>query len=634
MPRSSTTSLPYRPALDGIRAFAVLGVVFYHLQMSWAVGGYLGVETFFVISGYLITSLLLRDYRLYGRLDLKRFWLRRARRLWPALWALLLGTFVLSITVSPASLPRFLQDLPAAVFYYTNWQYIWQHIPYFERYAHPPLLQHLWSLAVEEQFYLVWPFLLWGLLSLSRRPAKPRTAFLWPALAILGLAAASAAWMGWNFHITGDSARAYYGTDMRAAGFLLGGALAWVWPLRTREVIPRWASRSALWLGLIGLANTLWIYAKVHEFTPWLYPWGFVWTSVSTLLMIFPSTIPGIWERLIGHPVLRWIGTRSYAIYLWHWPLIALFRPGAECRWPLALCALGHLSLTFLLAEWSYRTIETPIRRQGFRAWWHSLASRRWQLAAWPALLGAVIFFIAWRPWNPPTLPPAALATTRTSTPSPQPAVALLPSPTALATPLTATPHPTPMPSQEPRATILPTASPTPSPTPRWTCYVTLLGDSVMARTYSTWMAHNNLYYQFYMDAKPKRLPTELLDLIPKLHKQGHLYHTVVLHIGTNALPSTTTLNSIMRQLVRFGAHKVYILNIRRPVGLGKPGQQKPCSNRGSMAPSHISRLAHRGQSPPAVVLRRRRSSHRRRRTSLCQSHLERDPTTRLRAVV
>ena len=566
---SSSSSLPYRPALDGIRAFAVLGVLFYHLQLPWAVGGYLGVETFFVISGYLITSLLLRDYRLHGRLDLKRFWLRRARRLWPALWALLLGTFGLIIVLSPASLPRFLQDLPAAVFYYTNWLYIWQHIPYFERYAHPPVLQHLWSLAVEEQFYLLWPFLLWGLHRFFARTARKGSVSLGTALVTLGLAAASAAWMGWEFHTTADSARAYYGTDMRAAGFLLGGALAWVWPLRAREVIPSWVSRVAPWLGIIGLGSTLWIYAKVHEFTLWLYPWGFVWTAVSTLLMIFPSTIPGVWESLIGHPLLRWVGTRSYAIYLWHWPLIALFRPGAECRWPLTFCALGHLALTFLLAEWSYRVLETPIRRQGFRAWWRSLASRRWQLAAWPALLAAAMLFIAWRPWNHAAAASTSLAASATAmpSPSPPPAIALQPSPTSPAAFFTATPLPSSALTQEASATVLPDPTPSPSPTPAWTCYVTLLGDSVMARTYSTWMSHNNLYYQFYMDAQPKRLPTDLLDVIATLHRQGRLYHTVVLHIGTNALPNPRTLDGIMHQLVRLGVRKVYILNIRRPVG-------------------------------------------------------------------
>ena len=203
----NSPKLPYSSGLDGLRAIAVMAVLFYHLQFPWALGGYFGVETFILISGYLITSLLLEDYRANGRINLKEFWLRRIRRLWPALWLLLAGVVPLAYTLAPQSVQRLREDVPAAIFYITNWLYIWREIPYFERHASPPLLQHLWSLAMEEQFYLFWPLLLWASLRLwkTRRGAfHSKRWILFP----LALAALSAGWMGHIMSTTGDTSRA------------------------------------------------------------------------------------------------------------------------------------------------------------------------------------------------------------------------------------------------------------------------------------------------------------------------------------------------------------------------------------------------------------------------------------------
>ncbi len=254
------------PGLDGLRAIAVGAVFLYHVGFPWAAGGFLGVETFFVLSGYLITSLLLVDYRTYGRLRLGRFWLRRARRLWPALWLLLLGALFLARVLAPDAWPRLRQDLPAAFTYTTNLLYIVRQIPYFERFGRPPLLQHLWSLAVEEQFYLFWPLTLWALLRLlGVRPGRERAGRL--TLVILALAAASTLWMAHLYDPLGDPMRLYYGTDTRAAGFLLGGALAAFWPPGGR---PR-RQRLAEVLGTLGLLGLVYLYWRLDEFQDLLY---------------------------------------------------------------------------------------------------------------------------------------------------------------------------------------------------------------------------------------------------------------------------------------------------------------------------------------------------------------------------
>lgn len=569
---NDSTSLPYRPGLDGLRAIAVLGVFFFHLQIPWALGGYLGVETFIVISGYLITSLLLEDYRANGRLNLKRFWLRRIRRLMPALWVLLAGVLALGYTLAPQSFHRLREDVPAALFYFTNWLYIWRDIPYFERWASPPLLQHLWSLALEEQFYLIWPLILWASLRLwkVKRGVFPSKVWL---LFPLALAALSAGLMGQIMHTTGDTARAYYGTDVRAAGFLLGGALAVLCPLaRPKSLRPRGKMAAAV-AGGLGAVGLLWLYASAHEFVPWLYPWGFLLTDLFTMLLIAATVYPEqVCGRVLGNPLLRWIGTRSYAIYLWHWPLISLYRPGAECRWPEGVCAIGHLALTLLLAEWSYRVVENPIRRGGFRAWWQEQRVGAWRLVGFPLLLLGVAGFVSWRPWTTVAASPFQSAS---ATPTPQQVFA-----ESTVTPLAShpftgnTPEPTaslsPFPSQPtPDAVSSPafTATPALSPTPRWTCFVTLVGDSVMARTYSTWMAQNSNFFQFWVEASPNRQTDDIVPLLRTLHQSGHLYPAVVLHTGTNGLYSAGTLNEIVAQMAHLGVHKVYLLNVRGPMG-------------------------------------------------------------------
>src|ERR687893_4241 len=223
--------LPYMPGLDGLRALAVIAVLLYHAGLSWIPGGFLGVEVFFVISGYLITAMLLAEWRVRGRVDLKAFWLRRARRLLPALYLLLLVTLAYPVVFLPGEVAGLRNDALAAFGYVTNWYLVFGQESYFEAVGRPSLLKHLWSLAVEEQFYLLWPPVLAVGLSVGAKRWRQRRVLI---VALAG-AVTSALLMVILYRPEADPSRIYFGTDTRATGLLLGAALAfwWTpWPVR------------------------------------------------------------------------------------------------------------------------------------------------------------------------------------------------------------------------------------------------------------------------------------------------------------------------------------------------------------------------------------------------------------------
>ncbi len=389
MPPESTHAqrrvLPYRRGIDGLRAISVLAVLLYHGEVSWMPGGFLGVEVFLVISGYLITSLLLTEWKGSGSLDLGRFWLRRARRLLPALFALLVVSVVAAVLFLPEELARLRGDVAAALGYATNWYLIFSERSYFETFGRPSMLQHLWSLAVEEQFYLFWPLAFSaGMKLLGRR------GLLW---AVLGGVAASTALM-WVLYEPGtDPSRVYYGTDTRAAGLLAGVALALVWHPRS---LHRSGGRNApLLLDLVGAAALLMLirqFLVVSEYDPSLYRGGFARLAVLTAVVIAVVAHPAArLGRVLGMRPLLWVGLRSYSLYLWHWPVFVLTRPGQDV--PLEgvpLLAL-RLALSLALAALSYRFVEQPFRDGRVARWWAGvrtdvgsgdrLMRRRWALA-------------------------------------------------------------------------------------------------------------------------------------------------------------------------------------------------------------------------------------------------------------
>jgi peptidoglycan/LPS O-acetylase OafA/YrhL len=364
--QSPAPGFRYAPGLDGVRALAVLAVVAYHLgttsdDVQLLRGGYLGVDVFFVLSGYLITSLLVVEVHRTGRISIKEFYARRARRLLPALFALLFTVAVIGIVWLPQQAAKIRGDLLAALGYSTNWWLIVENSSYFDGGDRPRLLTHLWSLAVEEQFYLIWPLVL---ILFARRLVRRRTIL---AVLVVAVTASSVA-AALLYNPWADPSRVYYGTDTRALAPLLGAALAiWVRPWKHRNRIGA-ARRTALdMIGLAGLAGLGVIAALLADTDPRLYRGGMTVIAVLAAALVGVAGHPGSGlGRLLGRQPLRWIGQRSYAIYLWHWPVCVLTRPAVDVPvtgWANVALRVGA---SLVLAELSYWLVERPLRRPGF----------------------------------------------------------------------------------------------------------------------------------------------------------------------------------------------------------------------------------------------------------------------------
>ncbi len=387
--RGSATHAKQRaPGLDGVRAIAVLAVLAFHGGIRGAPGGFLGVDVFFVLSGYLITDLLVAQRRRRGRLDLRGFWTRRARRLLPALAVVLVTVTAAVAVIEPGQLGALRPALAAAATYSSNWYEALHHVSYFASFGPPPPLQHLWSLAIEEQFYLAWPLIL-GLVLACTEARRARASIAW-----LG-AGASALLMAVFYPPGGDPSRVYYGTDTHATALLVGSAIALTWPLATLVAAPRELTRRLDFFGMAGLAVLAWAVGHFSGADPAVYPLGLVVAALAAAGLTLAAAAPGTIGALLSLPPLRWLGIRSYGIYLWHWPVIALaiavigHGPAPAWLWMIeAGAAIG-------LAAASWRWIETPILRDGFRAtfltWWRALAesaaaARQSPLRALPVL--------------------------------------------------------------------------------------------------------------------------------------------------------------------------------------------------------------------------------------------------------
>jgi len=380
--------LPHQPALDGLRAVSVLVVVAYHLGWGWFGGGYLGVEVFFVVSGFLITALLLDERDATGTISLRQFWIRRARRLLPALGTMLVVVAAYAAWQVPDALARLRSDLVASVFYVSNWWQIWTGQGYFDQLGRPPLLRHLWSLAVEEQWYLVFP-VAFGVLAARVGPRVGRAGAV-----LAGLAVASAAWFVIAADPTGDATRAYVGTDTRASGLLAGAALACVWrpwrhPAAERRALPLLDAAGFVALGLLGIAvvgfDTYGFFLPTESLGPVLYRGGMAAVSLVSLVAIAAAVHPGArrFRTVLSTPVLQWVGRRSYGLYLWHWPVIVVCTQVDTGMSGWQLLAF-RVAVTVLATELTYAYVETPIRE---RRW-----ARRPALAAGLAMALVVPF--------------------------------------------------------------------------------------------------------------------------------------------------------------------------------------------------------------------------------------------------
>lgn len=397
----------YIPALDGLRTLAVVAVVLYHLNLTWAQGGLLGVTIFFVLSGYLITRLLLNEVAKTGRIDLKSFWIRRIRRLVPAVVTVVFVTCALCTIFNHVMLTKMRPDILPSLLFFDNWWQIAQNVSYFNALGDPSPLTHFWSLAIEEQFYLIWPPLLFAMVSMH--VSKPNTRRV-----VLGLSAVSALAMMALYNPAADPSRVYYGTDTRVFSLLLGAWMAFIpdrdlapvrlahrlgldrlvraakrgkldknaksghdektdsaagaAPAQPNALVRFWSSPASIdVLGVVGLVGLAAMVALTNGYTAFQYRGGTLLCSILTLMVIAACVQPqGMVARALAAEPLVWVGKRSYSIYLWHYPLLLLMNPVANINdtpwWQYILQVL----LVVAVAECSYRFIETPFRKGAF----------------------------------------------------------------------------------------------------------------------------------------------------------------------------------------------------------------------------------------------------------------------------
>lgn len=349
----------YITGLDGIRAIAVIMVLAYHLKLALFKSGFLGVTVFFVLSGYLITGILISEVEEEGTIDLKNFWLRRIRRLVPAVMSMAVVIIFVSAVVNRVIFTKGCKDFLASVLGFNNWWQIFNKVSYFEAAGVPSPFTHCWSLAIETQFYLIYPLILLGIYKLakSRGEGRAKRGLLFAGVTLL-LALISVILMIVLFDPQQDASRVYYGTDTRAFSLLFGALLAILWDYR---MVPRRLSASVnMVLGSVSFAVLLVMTIAINGSSNFWYRGGqFVGTILTVLVIYAVSGRKTLLSRLLSHPVLKWIGDRSYSIYLWHYPIILLISKGIKASWWITLI---ELVLSVVLAELSYRFIETPIR--------------------------------------------------------------------------------------------------------------------------------------------------------------------------------------------------------------------------------------------------------------------------------
>ncbi|QDH20996.1 acyltransferase family protein [Saccharibacillus brassicae] len=525
----------YMPGLDGLRALAVLAVIFYHLHTQWAPGGLLGVTMFFVLSGYLITDILLAQWDRTGRFDMKDFWVRRAKRLLPAMLAVVLATVLWSILVDRSRLPAMLGDVPAALLYYSNWWLIFHEVSYFESFGPLSPLGHLWSLAVEEQFYIFWPVLLGiGLILAQKNRGKL-------ALVLAGLSLASALAMGIMYQPGQDPSRVYYGTDTRLFSLLIGAALAVVWPSRKLKTnISRSATKTLDVTATICLIVIAVLIFKSNDYGTFLYRGGMVLLSLATTILVAALAHPACrLGRVLGAKPLRWIGARSYGLYLWHYPVIVLTTPLVNTGGPNMTRILLQLLVSFVLAELSYRYVEQPVRSGNFGRWWKRVMrepgigrKRLLRTLGGTAALVLVLGFAMNR-----LAPPAEAQTPYAGTDVPAVEAAADP------------------------AAAVPAVDAADVPLPAGTGVgMTAIGDSVMLdiKPYLTAELPG-----IAVDGLVGRQMSQAPALVDQLEAEGRIGTTVLIQLGTNGSFTDEQLDGLLAKLPE--AKKIILVNTRVP---------------------------------------------------------------------
>jgi peptidoglycan/LPS O-acetylase OafA/YrhL len=372
---STPRGIRYIPAIDGLRAVAVIAVMLYHLGFTWIPGGFLGVDLFFVISGYVITRLLLDSIQRSGGLDLRAFYKARIRRLFPPLVFMIFVTIIYISIWAPETMRRFVSDSPFALFGGMNWWLVFRHTDYFDTISRPPLLQHTWSLGVEAQFYLIWPLILLLVLRQFGKAKIPGAALFIAAISGIALLLVS-------FEVDAANAsqvsHVYFGTDTHSIGLFLGAALAVSWvPQNLQEQVNRRAQDFIDGIGVIGFVGLLGTFLLVNENDPTLYKLAFPLAGLFGCAILTSIVHPASrFAPILSNKVAVWIGERSYAIYLWHWVVFQVTRPAVDLEGsPWALYALRIL-VVFALADISLRLVELPVRSGLVEYWFKGMKYR------------------------------------------------------------------------------------------------------------------------------------------------------------------------------------------------------------------------------------------------------------------
>jgi peptidoglycan/LPS O-acetylase OafA/YrhL len=372
---STPRGIRYIPAIDGLRAVAVIAVMLYHLGFTWIPGGFLGVDLFFVISGYVITRLLLDSIQRSGGLDLRAFYIARIRRLLPPLVFMIIVTTIFIGVWAPDTMRRFVADTPFALFGGMNWWLVFRQTDYFEAIGRAPLLQHTWSLGVEAQFYLVWPLILLLVLRYFGKNKISGAALLIAAFSGISLLLVSLRIDAAN---SSSVSHVYFGTDTHSIGLFLGAALAVRWiPQNLNETVSKKAQDFIDGIGLFGLVGIIAAFLLVDENDPTLYKIAFPLAGIFGCAIITSIVHPASrFAPILSTSPFVWIGERSYAIYLWHWVVFQLTRPQFDLEGsPWALYTLRIL-IVFALADISLRIVELPVRTGLIDYWFKGMKYR------------------------------------------------------------------------------------------------------------------------------------------------------------------------------------------------------------------------------------------------------------------
>jgi peptidoglycan/LPS O-acetylase OafA/YrhL len=536
--RPQDSRFPYLPGIDALRALAVLAVFLYHAGVGWVPGGFLGVDLFFVISGYLITSLLLRDWRRGGHVRLGRFWLRRARRLLPAVGVLIAVTMVAAAIVEPDRIDQLRGDAIASLGYFANWHFVFGDQPYFDQFQRPSLFRHLWSLSVEEQFYLFWPLIFAAGMKLFGRRRL--------LLGVLAGAVGSVVLAWVLFDPGSDASRVYYGTDTHAVGLLAGVALAMAWdPVQLRRhPSGRWVGPILDAVGVLALLYIVSRFVLVHDYDLALWHGGYLVLAIVTALLLAALAHPAArLGAILGSPPALWLGLRSYSFYLWHWPVLALTRPGIDVSLPRGVLIPLQLTAVLALADLSYRFVELPFRG---KAPFPELPQISLRLAR-PALAASVVatvLFIGWSGLFASNDRPAqASASTAAS--------AVVKARLRMAGGEPSAGH-----SADRRP---PDGSP-PAPTdyPR----IIALGDSVMIGAADRLAAR--LGPGFSMSAKVGRQANEFVEIVQKLKRKGHHPAALIIQMGDNGPLYGEDMEAI--QKATSGVGELFLVSDHAPV--------------------------------------------------------------------